>query len=386
MGRRLLVGVAEAGEVNEPRRHLLDLLHGLTSIGVEVQVALFDDGPVRRELERVADVRVMSSLPPRSPGGLVQSLVRRLSDDLADRVHDVRVHADLGWVRAPDSIHVHGPRAAPVLRYVRTAGVPVTTYAHPWDFSVAGLEPLDLQRLLARTDRFLAADTSVADDLVAAGADPTRVELVPDEPVLPEPPVGPAERASLRVDRGLPVDAMVVGAPPVADWADAPDLTLSLAWELERLAGAGAPTIYWYGMPGSGEPRWSVEHDIGHIGLRSVRVDAHVPDWTTVVDLVDLVVLPTRTTTPSPDDFAVTAARHACPVACWEGHPAAAEVERWGGVVVERGDVAAMARHVHETLTDGGARRRARERVWRLALADVEQMTSLTIPFPGGAP
>jgi len=387
--RRLLVGVAEAGELNEPRRFLLDHLELLAALGVEVQVAMFGDGPLRSHLEAIADVRVMADLPPRSPAGLVQSLARRVSPDLADRVHDVRASADLDWLKAPDCIHVHGPKAAPVLRYARDPAVPVTTYAHHVDFSIAGLQPLDRERLLSRTDRFFAADPEVAADLVAAGVDRGRIGPARGDLQDPAPPPAPAVAVAQRREHLFPPGRVVVGVMPVADWLDAPDLTLAVAWEVERLAGEGGkrgPLLYWYGMPGAGEPRWSVEFDIDRMGLESVRLDTARPEWAEVIDLVDLVVLPSRTTGSLPDGFAELAARHARPVACWAGHPDADEVERWGGTVVPLGDVSAMAAHVHRVCATREALHRAKEAAWQTTLADVERLTPLSIILPGGTP
>ena len=382
MARRLLVGVAEADELNEPRRFLLDRLELLTSLGVEVQVAMFAEGPVRRDLEALADVRVMADLAPRSPGGLAQSLARRFSQDLADRVHDARTASDLDWLEPPDCIHVHGPKAAPVLRYWRDPAVPVTTYAHHLDFNIAGLQPLDRRRLLDRTDRFFAADEIVAADLVAAGVATDRIAEIPDalpRPSLPPPDAVMAER---RAHRGLPLDRPVVGVMPVADWMDAPDLTLLLAWEVERLSGAAAPLFHWYGMPDEGEPRWSLDFDIDRIGLGCMQLETADLEWDELVDVVDLVVLPERSTSYLPEGFAELAARRARPVACWGGHPAQAEVQRWGGVVIDQGDAAAMARHLHASLRDAAALHRGREAAWRVVLADVEQFTPLSITLP----
>lgn len=390
MGPRLLVGVGRATELDEPRRRLLELLEGVVPLGVEVQVALFSDGPVRRDLEALADVRVLVPPPPRTAGGLVQAAARRISATLADRVHDARTRDDLAWLHPPDGVLVHGPEAAPVLRYVRTPGVPVTTYAHPWDFSVAGLSPLDRDRLVARTDRYMAVDDAVAADLVAAGADPARIECEHHPYAIPDPPPSWDERARRRADLDVPPDTTVVAVPPVADWVEAPDLTLAVAWEVERLAeraNPGSPwpgTVWWYGMPGAGqgEARWAVDFEVARMGLGSVRLSIAEPSWDDVVRVADLVVLPVRSTRALPEGFAETAARAACPLLCWEGHPSALEVERWGGTVVPRGDVAAMAARVHAATADPGARHAAREAVWRSTLGELERLVPLRVPLP----
>lgn len=368
--------------VNEPRRYLLDLLTGLAAIGVDVQVALFDDGPVRRQLERVADVRRLPDLAHRSPMGLLQSLAGRAGPEAADRVHDRRTAGTRRWLRRPDAIHLHGPLAGSLLRHVRDVDVPVTTYVHPYDFRIGGLPPVELRRVLDRTHRYLVADDTVVGDLVAAGVDPTRIEPAPSPLRFPAPKVTPAERAAARAVLGLEAGAVVVAVPPVADWAAAPDLTLALAWELERLAGAAAPTILWYGMPDAGDDRWPVDYDVDRMGLRSVRLVGDLPGGLDLFDLADLVVLPTRTTGELPDGLAERAAAHTTPLLCWDGHHLAADVDRWAGLVVGRGDVAAMAAAVHELVADPAALRRARERTWSATLAEVERIAPLAVPAP----
>jgi hypothetical protein len=390
MGPRLLVGVGRATELDEPRRRLLELLEGVVPLGVEVQVALFSDGPVRRDLEALADVRVLVPPPPRTAGGLVQAAARRISATLADRVHDARTRDDLAWLHPPDGVLVHGPEAAPVLRYVRTPGVPVTTYAHPWDFSVAGLSPLDRDRLVARTDRYVAVDDAVAADLVAAGADPARIAAEHHPYAIPDPPPSWDERARLRADLGVPLDTTVVAVPPVADWVDAPDLTLAVAWEVERLAERAHPgspwpgTVWWYGMPdaGEGEARWAVDFDVDRMGLGNVRLSHADPAWAEVVVVADLVVLPLRSTAVLPDGFAEVAARAACPVLCWQGHPGTPEVDRCGGTVVPSGDVTAMAGSVHAAVTDAATHRQAREATWARAVAHLEPLVPMGVPLP----
>lgn len=380
MTRRLLVGVADPSETTAPRRYLLDLLEGLAPMGVETQVLLLRDGPLRHDLERLADVRVVTPPPPRAPSGLLESAARRVGGDLSDRVHDRRIAADRDWVVAPHCIHVHGPEAAPVLRYARDPDVPVTTYAHPWDFSIAGLSPLDLRRLLDRTDRYLAADDTVADDLRTAGVDPDRIAPAPDPIRFPDPTPGAEERARNRVALGLPADAAVVGVLPVPDWTDAPDLTLGVVWETQRRAGPDAPRVLWYGMPG-GHDGWPVAHDAQQCGLTTLHITDRVPGDVHPAEVFDAVVVPNRSSAPAPDDLASTAVHHGTPVIAWDGHPAAEEVARWGGHTFPRGDVDGPAALL-ATVADPEGRRRAAAAGWAMVTTDVEQVTPLRIPPP----
>lgn len=383
MTTRLLVGVGQADEVGYPREYLLHVLAGLASFGVRVQVAMFGDGPLREVLEEVADVRLLPPLAPRSPGGLAQSVARRASPDLADRVHDLRTVAARSGIEPPDGIHLHGPLAAPLLRYVRDPAVPVTTYAHPLAFSILGLSPLDRDRLLARTERFIAADDTVQGDLVAAGVEPARIDLAPSPPPFPPFPVRAHERTAARLDAGLPAEGMVVAVPPVEDWVDCPDITLSLAWELQRLAGAAAPpTVLWYGMPAEGDRRWPVDFDIDRMGVTSVQLSADLLEWEQLVAVSSVIVLPIRPTVPLPDDAIRMAAEAATPVFCWEGHELAGDIARWGGTVVPRGDVVGMAEGVWAAVEDEAALLRARSVPFRMEAAVVDRVLPVELPLP----
>lgn len=390
--RRLLVGLDHSGEMDEPRRYLVDLITGLGELGVEVRVALFSDGPVREVLEDVAQVMVVPTLRHRSPGGVVQSLVRRISPSMAESVHHARTSAVRRWIGRPDGILVHGPRAAPLLGYLRDETVPVAVYAHPWDFSVAGVATADRQRLLRRASRFLAAEPtlphpgsdrgSVIADLLAAGARPDLIEPAPDPLVFPDPPRTTASRRAARRRFGIDGEATAILVPPVADWCDSPDLTLALVWELERRPAADASTVVWYGMPSDGEPRWSVAYDVDRMGLTSVRILDVLPSWETVLDAADLVVLPIRSTFDLPHDFALAAARRGVPLLCWAGHPRAAEVDAAHGVVVDRGDVEAMADAVAAIVAETDRAHRVWHAGWLTELSELDRVAPLALSVP----
>jgi hypothetical protein len=274
-----------------------------------------------------------------------------------------------------------------LLRYVRSPEIPVTTYVHPWDFSILGLSPLDRRRLLERCQRYFVADDAVVDDLLAAGVDATRIERAPDPLRFPPPPVPPhrlaAERTAGRTALDLPLEDVIVGIPGVVDWVDAPDLTLALAWELERQVGKAAPTIAWYGMPKfeDRERRWPIEFDMERMGLRSVRMLEDLDD-AEPYEVFDILVLPLRTTEPLSELLVATAALRGVPVFCWEGHALAEAVRRWGGVVVERADVRAMGSLLLRVTGDPVELRRAGQQGWLAAMGDVERVVPLSVPAP----
>lgn len=396
MRHRVLVGAVQASERNEPHQYLAELITGLHAMGVDIQTALVHDGPARRDLEAGAEVRVVPRLRPRSPSGLAQSLALRVSAERAEQVRTwrtrragatVRGRRGVGpgrrrWLQRPDCVHLNGPQAVPVLRYRETEGVPVTTYVHPAHLGIEGLAPADRALLLDRTDRFLAADEATASELVSAGAEECRVELAPHPLVFPAPLVPEPTRAASRSALGLPAASVVLGAPPVPDWIDAPDLTLALAWELERQRGQDAPRVLWYEMPTDERRRWPVENDRERMGLHSVQVVDQLPDSVDLLDLVDLVVLPTHSTAPVPELFVTWAAAHGTPVLCWQGHPLADEVAGWTAGVVDPPDVSAMAAQVLRLLDDP-ARRRALGRSGRVTTMErIERLTPLGMPVP----
>ncbi len=384
MTKRLLVGIADVAEVNAPRRYLLDVLTGLRALDVDVEVAAFADGPVLDELATLATVHRMEPLAHRTAGAAVQSAVGRVSPALAARVQDGRTRADRARLGGdPDCIHLHGVWAMPVLRLVRSPDVPVTVYVHPWDHGIAGLPPRDRRHLVERADRFLVADDADAAALVSAGVDPARIEPAPElGTALPAPVPSAAARARARAAVGLPADGPVVAVPPVSDWAEMPDLTLGLAWEVQRRGGRAVPTMLWWGMPSGGERPWPLEHELTHLGLDRVHLVPDALDWDDAVELADLVALPLRSSLTLPDDFAATAARRATPLLCWEGHPQGDELARWGGTVVDRADVGAMADRICAATGDPAALRRARMASWRHVTAEVERLVPVGVETP----
>lgn len=398
--RRLLVGVGQADVVNQPRRSLIDALRVLGELDVAVQVAMFADGPVRAELEPLADVRVFTPLERRSVSGRVEALARRLGEERADAVFDRRTAADRAWIDEPDAIHLHGVLAGSLLRYVRDPAVPVTAFIHPWDFRPTGISPAEQRRLVDRVDRFLVpgehtrehwapVDAGPArDDLIAIGVDTERIVAAPDPVERPSAVMDQVERRRIRRRLGVDEHQIVVAVLPVEDWVDCPDLTLGVAWELERLGGDGVPTLLWVGMPYDDHRRWPVEFDIDRMGLSSVLLTTADAAWSDLVGAADVIHLPLRTSAELPVDpagiaeAAELAARRGRPVACWEGHPFAEALLDWRGTVVPRGDVEGMAAALWSMTSDPAALAEARLAGWSLGTADLETLFMLGIPAP----
>lgn len=366
MTGEVVVVLAQAVEQSPPRQYAVDLVAGLSGMGVDTRVVLLRDGVVSAALEPHAPVHHMPDLGSRTPAGVAEGLVRRAVPAAAPVVRRARTARRRSWVGAPAVVHLNGPQAVSALRLLDQRPRWVTTYVHPADLGIADLAPVDRDLLVDRTDRFLAADEATADATRAAvGA--VEVEVAPDPLVFPVAPLAPADRDRARTGLGVPVDRPLVAVPPVPDWMDAPDLTVALAWELERRHGDGGPAVLWYGASTDPRRRWPIEHDLRRVGLTSVRLVEDGLDPASMLAAADLVVLPSRTSHPVGARFVDEAAAHGAPVLCWSGDPLADAVDEWTGLVVERPDVAAMADAIDGVLAD-------RERLRSLVAAGRERL------------
>lgn len=379
MPRRLLVGIGTAREGKEARDYLVEVLEGVATLDVTTQVAVLGRTLPHHGLSEVADVRALPEPWARTPGGLAESAARRAAPILADGVRRLRTRSHRRWILAPDCVHLNGPEAAPLLRYLPNRTVPITTYVHPRDFNLAGLQPRDRDRLLARTTRFLTAGDEAVDDLLSYGIDPSRIEPAPSPLIFPTPKVDPTERARVRRLIGLHPDAFVIGTPPVPDWIDGPDLTLALAWELQRRRPADTPTICWHGMPTDDTRSWPVDYDAGRMGLTNLTITGDLPGGVDPFDLFDLVVLPSRSSEAPPDLFVTHAAAHGTPVLCWNGHHLADHVDRWTHGVVAQPDVAAMADRVLHLAFDDAERNRLRHLGRTTTMNEIERLLPLQV-------
>jgi glycosyltransferase involved in cell wall biosynthesis len=382
MARKLVVGVAEADEFAQRRGYLIDLLRGLRTLGVEVRIAWLGESPPPEELATVGELRVLAPLPERSTHRLAGAVARRLGSGFEDAVADVRAREDLEWLGEPDAVHLSGVRSVRLLHYLRHPGLPVVTYVHPHDFSIAGLSEADRDLLRDRTRRFVIAEDAALGDLLDAGVVAARIERAPRRISFPAMPLGAKERRRRRIAAGLAGDRAVVAVAPVPDWFEAPDLTVSLAWELRRRRGPDAPEVLWYGMPSEGEPHWAVQADLDRLGLDDVHLVADVPSTVDLAALADVVVVPSRPQAPEGTPDIRMARRLVLPVLCWHDSPVADEMARWPGLDVAYPDVASMAETVLSLVEDTPERRRVRNTRWKALMAEVEQLAPLEVPAP----
>lgn len=392
VGRRLVVGVAQAGELTRPRRFLIDLLTCLRDAGDPADVALLRTGPVRRQLEAVARVRLMPDPFPWSPPGMTERVLGRFGrTENAKAVRDVRLSRRRRWLAGRPAVHLNNPQAVALLRYLPEPASFVSLYVHPAEvLGVGDLAPVDQELLLDQVDWYLAADGPTADDLVDThGVAPDRVT------VRSRPVVGSHGRPrtdqirQARRQAGIPDGAPVVAVPAVPDWVDHPDLTIALAWELRRRRSSNPPHVRWYGGPLDELRRWPIEHELRRMGLATVHLDRTAsPNDADLAAVAtgDVVVLPTRG--PSGVDAMLHAQSWWVPALCWSNHPAAQEVRAWTDGVVPFPDVDAMADLVLMLLDDEVRRKRLgddhrrREVLQRDAETVVARLRGAPLPCP----
>lgn len=338
------------------RRFPLPALRWMAENRTPVAAVTLRSGPFAAELSELVEVRHMPDLSPWTPAGLAERMLRRGGLARAgEGLRAARVAPRARWLGGARALHLNSPQAVAVLRYLpaRWAGR-VTAYCHPDDLRVRDLALVDRDLLLARAQHFLTATSDVAEELTGEhGVAAERVTVV----AAPPTPTGgavPGESADAeRIRLGIPRDAWVVAVPAVPNWADTPDLTLGLAWELARRAGRRPVHVLWFGVPCDFRRRWPIEHEIADMRLDNVHLDG-APTASHPYAWADAAVLPSVPGGVGGIDDVTEAEAWGAPALCWSDHRAAGEVGAWTGGVAPALDVDAMADLVLGTLQAGG--------------------------------
>lgn len=352
---------------------LVELVRVLVASGdLDVEVLLFEGGPLADELAGLAPTTIVADLDTRSGGALAETLLFKLR--LRSAGYRRRSHRlGLDRWRPGDAVYLHTVLGVQVLRYLpdRAAGGPrvvcrMAEDAHPLRHPLAAP---DLALLLRRVDRFLPVTSAGRDELLEEHRlAPERVQKVPELFVPPDErlPDRRPEQDRLRAELGIGADAVVVGS--FGGESDAPDLGVML-WSMLTQRARGRPVELLWGAGETDAGFW-MEHDLRETGLaegtHAIPEDAPLG---TVLELCDVLVLLTRL-----DDHPFAYLERAAagvPVLCFEGN-SLADLARLAdpGNVVPYLDVAAVAEQVAHLL-DGEGSLAARREAMADAVASV---------------
>jgi glycosyltransferase involved in cell wall biosynthesis len=308
---RLLV-VAHDADRGAEQLFLVRLVAALQQqSGADVEVLLWQGGPLVGELEAVAPVRVVDDLNRWWVARLLQLVGLR---SVGARLKGLRLRAWM-WraARRSTAVLAHGARAGRPFAYaVRPLPVVVhlTGDGSHWQEDAAAE---DWAALLAAGRGFVVSDPAAQRRLVEDhGVADERVRLLtsvvpaslPAEPVLPR-------RRSL----GVPEGAFLLGAAGTEDWWRAPEPIVPIVWALRRRRPDLDVHVLWACYDGDEDGLWPLRHDVRNAGLEDCFHIVASPSSLEHLELCDLVLLATR-----PDTFrlvGVEVALAAKPVVCF---------------------------------------------------------------------
>jgi glycosyltransferase involved in cell wall biosynthesis len=275
------------------RRHLRDLVYGLTARGVEVEVAcaVRRDSRMRLDIERMtaAGIRV-HEIP----------MVRQIRPAL-DAWHALRLGAVM-FDRRFDVIHTHSSKAGAL---GRTAGALLSSAArvhtpHTFAFSFEGgtgqggekIGPIGLvlktERLLGKiSTAVIHVSESERRDGAALGVVPPKKARVIPNGIDPGTFASPAGGAILRAELGIPADAPLVGSVGLLNDAKGYDLLVAAAAKL--------PSDVHVMIVGHGEREEALRRQGDELGLGD---RLHLAGWRDTLaeahDAIDVFALPSR--------------------------------------------------------------------------------------------
>lgn len=280
MRPRLLAVSHDASRTGAPAMlvHFLRWLREHRPGAVDVEVVLVRGGPLEDDFRALAPVTVLAPFERWTRAEVAALGMRKVGlVGLSDRATQARLRARLRRMQGHDVVWLNSVASAPVLHGLAAApGQRVLTAVHELDQVLDVLSPADWSALLARTDRFLAGATGIADNLLERpGVDPARVgvghEFIDvrreiDGTARPEA----ADGTGLRHRLGIPADAFVVGGCGPTAWRKAPDLFARLGVALRHHAAAtGGRDVHlvWIGGPTDGVKFAPLAHDLRAAGL-----------------------------------------------------------------------------------------------------------------------
>jgi glycosyltransferase involved in cell wall biosynthesis len=326
---------------------LLHLVRWLkNTAGLSFEIVLRSGGPLVQEFSDVAPTAVWNRVPTTLIDSVTGIGRRRRLARRYQHIDLIYSNTVTNGTLIRDLCNVIGSR-------------PVITHAHELEVAIRSFGPQNMGHVIDQTTRFVACAHAVKANLVANhAASPSVIDVVHEfiQPsgVAPDP----ADRAEVRREWGIPLDAVVIGAAGTMDWRKFPEGLVLLA---RRVIDRCADEIHfvWVGGDGAGTMRQNeLQHEVQGLGV-SGRV--HFPGSTTrpqrAFSAFDAFALTSRE-----DPFPLVcleAAALGLPILCFDGAGGEPEfVEDDAGFVVPYLDIDAMAEAVVQLASDAGLRRR----------------------------
>jgi glycosyltransferase involved in cell wall biosynthesis len=361
-----LLFLGHAADRTGPPIYLLHLLRWLevNHPDVPYEVALLAGGELLPEFQRLAPTSVYEGLPPGRWDRAERAwLLEHL--DQEDRwwamrrrrqlEHQMRQHRDARVVYVNSAPSIDLALALPPGDRVQISHV------HELETGLAHRLTREQRRaLLGGGEVIFVPARAVADNLIARhGVAAERIAVHPELVDLSTFDPAPADRATARTERGLPVDAPIVGTAGTLDWRKAVDLFLRVAWHVVRQPRPTVAHFVWVGGHPDAIRRAEAEVErlgLGHV-VHFVGVRSDPVEW---FRLFDVFVLPARE-----DPFPLVcleAAAVGCPVVAFDNGGMPELLVRGAGEVVAYPDVEGFADQVGGLLDDDDRRRALGER------------------------
>lgn len=261
---------------------------------------------------------------------------------LFQRANSTRVRRRLPSLRAVDLIYANTAESATVFNFLPDPHPPIITHVHELGFSMDHLLPQDACRnMFQKSNHFVACAEAVRSELIRRGADPNAVTLCP-EFIDVNSTASVDDRGEVRVELGIPSNAVVVGGSGSRDWRKGVDLFVRLAWEARRRR---PDVLFHFVWVGGSPPPWvnaQLEYDaeqlgVGHV-VHFVRPTAWPDRYYAALDMLAM----TSREDPYPL-VCLEAGLQGVPFVTFESGGAADFARSGPGIVVPYGDIPAMA-------------------------------------------
>lgn len=275
--------------------------------GWEVEVLLWQGGPLLAQLRTLAPVRVVDDLNRWWLARLLGLVGLR---PLGARLKGLRLRAWM-WrsARRFRVVLAHGARAGRPFAYA-VRPLPVVVHL-PGDGRAWEAEGEDWDTLVGAARGVVITEDAGRRRLEELGVDRPVEQLPSVVPASVPASVGSHRREQL----GIPTDALLVGATGTEDWWRAPEPVVPVLWSLVQRRPDLDVHVLWACYEDDEEGLWPLRHDVRNAGLEDRVHIVAAASSLELLELCDLVLLATR-----PDTFRVVGvevALAAKPVICF---------------------------------------------------------------------